>query len=734
MLTLAGFLSVLALTTSLLIYDAQITPTGFTRKSGVLYPLFVVYFLAAWLTAFAVLVVKWFYVRGQARAQLQYLAIGLVVSFVGGITTNLLLPFLVGRTAYTWLGPYFTLPLVLFVGHAVIRHRLMNIRVVIRQGVVYVSAIVAAGVVFVGAAQLLRRVAGLDRDHIPIFQALAAALVLAVLFGPLKAWLQRSLNRYVYRETYDYQRIVREASRQLGTMLELRPLLAYLTHVAESTFKAEALTIYLRDPSDPTMFRPVDVPRGDSLVTPMTDDVLESRPLVEYLSRQKRTLVREEALRESGISEGLKRVAEALEALSADLAFPLVDEATIAGFVLVGPKRSGDPYYTEDIDLLETLIGQAAISMKNSELYRQVVRANEYVDNILSTMDSGVIAVSSTGQISLFNLAAEQLTGLAASDTLHRPLGGLPDALAAPLRATLRDHASRSQLETSLSSQRGAIIPIACSTAALRGNESDAGGALIVFSDLTRLKDLEQEKRRVERLASFGALASGVAHEIKNPLVAIRTFAELLPERFTDADFRDDFSKVVIREISRIDDLVARLRGIAASAPRHTGPVDVREPLADTLALLRAQFEHTRTTVHSSCDDMDPYVNVDEAQLKQIFLNLILNALEAMGPGGALGVIVSRRHVHENASIVIEVSDTGPGIPDTVRATMFDPFFTTKPKGSGLGLAICRGIADAHRGTIRADNRVDTPGAMITVELPAAVIPRVLNDNQALVS
>src|SRR5206468_653907 len=111
------------------------------------------------------------------------------------------------------------------------------------------------------------------------------------------------------------------------------------------------------------------------------------------------------------------------------------------------------------------------------------------------------------------------------------------------------------------------------------------------------LKDLEREKRRAERLASFGALASGVAHEIKNPLVAIRTFAELLPERFTDTDFREDFSKVVIKEIARIDDLVGRLRGIAATAPQQIGAIDIREPVSETLALLRAQLEQTHTGV-----------------------------------------------------------------------------------------------------------------------------------------
>src|SRR5258708_25693378 len=125
----------------------------------------------------------------------------------------------------------------------------------------------------------------------------------------------------------------------------------------------------------------------------------------------------------------------------------------------------------------------------------------------------------------------------------------------------------------------------------------------MVFRARTGVKELEDGKQRAERLASFGLLASGVAHEIKNPLVAIRTFAELLPERFADIDFREDFSKVVVREIDRIDNLVARLRGIATAPRPHLGSVDVRQPLSDTLKLLRGQIEQTRTTVLTAFDD-----------------------------------------------------------------------------------------------------------------------------------
>jgi signal transduction histidine kinase len=211
-----------------------------------------------------------------------------------------------------------------------------------------------------------------------------------------------------------------------------------------------------------------------------------------------------------------------------------------------------------------------------------------------------------------------------------------------------------------------------------------------------------------------------VAHEIKNPLVAIRTFAELLPERFADVDFRDDFSKVVVREIDRIDNLVARLRGIASAPQLQTGSVNLRQSISDTLKLLRGQLEQSRTTVRYAVEDEAPFVTIEDDQLKQLFLNILQNALEAMGPGGELSIRVARTQSSGSTWILVEVSDTGPGMPESVKTHVFDPFFTTKPTGSGLGLAICRSIVDAHRGTIRAENNTNSSGTTIVVELPAA--------------
>jgi PAS domain S-box-containing protein len=369
--------------------------------------------------------------------------------------------------------------------------------------------------------------------------------------------------------------------------------------------------------------------------------------------------------------------------------------------------------------MLSTLSHQAVIAMRNAQLYRQVVLVNEYVENILATMESGVVATDFTRNITLCNKAAERMTGATADTLRSQGVVKLPEALKEPLEATLNDGQARTQLESALIDDVGRVTPIVCATSPLRDRTGTVLGAVIVFSDLSRLKDLEREKRRGERLAAFGSLASGIAHEIKNPLVAIRTFAELLPERFTDEDFRKDFSAIALKEIERIDQLVARLRGLAVPSHQSFRSVDVIEPLEETLALLRGQFLQKRIRITRAYGASNTRISGDTDQLKQLFLNLLINAVEAMEHDGEVVIRLTDRATHDGNSLLVEVTDCGTGIPEQLVGKIFEPFVTTKPRGSGLGLAICRGITDAHKGTIRAVPALGR-GTTILIEFPIA--------------
>jgi signal transduction histidine kinase len=703
----------------LIVTSSTLQNDRLTLNYGPAHRFFGAYFLGCFVFAIYTLSTTIRSSSGLRRLQLRYLLLGIVLGGLGGTTTNLLIPLIWKTSSFSVLGPYFTLLMVSFSAHAIIRHRLMNIRLVVRRGIVYLVAVVVAGAVFVAALALLTIFLGIRRQDVPFATQVTIALAVALAFQPLKGQIQNWLDRYLYRESYNYPQIIRQASTKIGSTLELQPLLEYLCEVTGRTFRPDLITVFIKSRDDDAFRIAVRHSFGDTRDTTNLLRVEPDSPLPFFLSITHRPLLREELGRFVDGQLPQRAVAHLVE-LGGDFALPMLLESELLGFLVVGPKLSGDVYFAEDVELLATLTNQAAIAIKNAQLYRQVLLVNEYVENILRTMDSGVITVDSSGKVALSNSTAERLTGLSRSLLRSMTIDQLPRSLAVPLRATLLDSHSRSQIESVLAGEADRRTPIVSSTSALRDDRDDVVGALVVFSDLSKVKALESEKRRAERLAAFGALVSGIAHEIKNPLVAIRTFAELLPDRFSDTDFREDFSKVVITEIDRIDDLVGRLRGLAVPSLQQVAAVDIRGPITDTLALLRGKLEHTQTTVRRDFRDDSPMVSVDSDQLKQLFLNLLLNSIEAMGSGGKLTIRVRRRSTHNDSWICADVSDTGPGIPDALKSSIFDPFVTTKPRGSGLGLAICRGITDAHRGTIRAESAPKGTGAVIIVEFPAA--------------
>src|SRR5262249_10233528 len=239
---------------------------------------------------------------------------------------------------------------------------------------------------------------------------------------------------------------------------------------------------------------------------------------------------------------------------------------------------------------------------------------------------------------------------------LHR----LPSVVAEFLKTTAATGQAMPQIESLIGDHHGSEVSVVISTSALRDSDGAILGAVAVLNDLTRLKQLEAEQHRIERLASIGALASGVAHEIKNPLVAIKTFAELLPERFSDDDFRNDFSHVVTHEISRIDGLLARLRGLATRPVQHLAHIDICEPLRAALHLLGPQIEQSGITVHAQYPRSIAVVAGDPAQLEQLFLNVLMNAVDATPSGGHIAVAVTP---NGTSGIAIEISDSGTGIP-----------------------------------------------------------------------
>jgi PAS domain S-box-containing protein len=604
---------------------------------------------------------------------------------------------------------------VLIFAHAIIRHRLMDLRLVVHRGLTIAAAMTIS---LLPVAILLAVFWPQLADHLEpheLVLLLAAVGIVSLLIPVTRDAMGKLLDRYVYRAQADYQRTVRDASRVLTRVLDMDRLLAFVGGTVCRSTRAEGVGIYLRGE---TGFEAAAVEHhapGAHFQTP----ALAPPRVIGQLAATRDLLITEEIPRGAVTPEAEALHAE-LTALNWALLLPVVAEESVIGVIVLGPKLSGDPYYPQDLDLLTTLANQAGVAIKNAQLYAEVVLANQHLENLVATIQSGVIAVDARGRVTMFNRAAEQLTGLAAGVARDEGVGRLPAALGALLTATLETGQGRTAADLALSD--GTVTRSVIGVASpLRDRTGRVLGAVAAFSDLTAVKELEAERRRVERLAYFQVMAAGIAHEIKNPLVAIKTFAQLIPDRHDDPAFVGQFSRIVTREIGRMERVIDGIGMLARpNRPRHA--LDLRAPIGDAVEIVQPVFDEKGVGLQVTLGDDPCYVLGDHGELEQLFLNLLMNGHEAAPPGGRVVVCLAR----EGDAVAVEVADTGPGIPAEILERIFDPFFTTRPNGSGLGLAISSGIAGAHGGRLRAGNRPDG-GATFTLELAVPDVAAAVN-------
>jgi PAS domain S-box-containing protein len=580
----------------------------------------------------------------------------------------------------------------------------LDVTLVLKEGAAWVLAILAALVPVLAVLTASWSFFSARLDSIELYALSFGSILTGLCVLLLRDVTSRLLDRVFYRTRVNFQDVVRNASTWLTKVLNLDTLLRLVVETISESLAVDNVGVYVKHTrGDWYAVSRHSTLRCRSLSGEMPDwlrRVLETR----IPAHMNPSITDEfEAPREEG---------------GVSLVVPIVFEDVVGGCITLGTKKSGDPFYPHDIDLLSTLANQAGVAIRNAQLYEQVALVNEHLRNIVSTIESGVVAVNEAERVTMFNSAAERLSGLASEEMVGRQLADLPAAVADSLRMTLTNGLPRVVPDVELARVGSAHpVPVICCTSPLRGPTGGLLGAVAVFSDLTPLKELETERQRAERLAYFETLAAGIAHEIKNPLVAIKTFLQLLPQRFSDAEFREEFGRVAGREIERMEHLVARLRSLATPRARTHHPVDLRAPVNDALELLQPRLEEKTITSQWDPGPQPCLVMGDHAELEQLFLNLFINALEAMAPGGMLTVRLTSRET----SAAVEVEDTGPGIRDDLLGKIFDPFVTTKRHGSGLGLAICSSIASAHRARLRAGNKAGGRGAIFTVELPLGV-------------
>jgi two-component system nitrogen regulation sensor histidine kinase GlnL len=353
-------------------------------------------------------------------------------------------------------------------------------------------------------------------------------------------------------------------------------------------------------------------------------------------------------------------------------------------------------------------------------------------EGVLAGLPDAVIAVDAALRVVFWNAAAEELTGRSARRTQGRPLKEVltPGAsVVSRLAETVATGESRSEADGLLDTAGGHPTPVSLTTAPLFARDGSVAGAVAVLRDVSRIRQLEDEVRRGETLAAAGRMAVGVAHEIRNPLGAIRGAVQLLARELADDAALREYTDVLLKEVDRVNRIIELLLDLGRPVQLHRAPLNLHQ-LLERVALLQEETARGRNvTLVRRYDPSLPPILGDEDRLVQVFHNLVGNALDAMTHGGRLTLTtrVSLNPLYgkvdlgtgQRTMVEAQVADDGSGIPAAALARIFDPFFTTKQRGLGLGLAVCHRIMDEHRGAIQVES-TEGRGTVVTCFLPIA--------------
>jgi len=451
---------------------------------------------------------------------------------------------------------------------------------------------------------------------------------------------------------------------------------------------------------------------------PETDELefSERDPLVRWFGRHAYLISRVNLAQTVDRSERtlLRR---ALDTFGAEVIAPLHERGRIIGWLFFGHRVTGQPFDYADLEGLTILAEHVSTVLENALLQEETALQKTLAETLLKAIPPGIVAIDEEGIVRWFNPMAEQILGIPSAKVLNKPVEATGSFVATFLRDTI-------DAETNLAPRHwidnNTRRSVSVETRRLSDNKTPLG-AVAVIHDLTTEESLRQKDDLVDRAAFWADLAASMSHEIRNPLVAIKTFAQLLPERFDDADFRKDFNKIVVQEIDRLDKIITQINNFAHPPELVFKPIDVRAPVKKAIEMARSRFGlNGDVALETSLPNDLPAVMGDESALTEAFAHLMANAAEALSGQKKPRITLTAKQFHEGkrgGGVVITVRDNGKGIAPELKEKIFSPFCTTKPRGMGLGLPIVKRTIFDHNGRVDVDS--SARGTQVSVTLPA---------------
>ena len=409
----------------------------------------------------------------------------------------------------------------------------------------------------------------------------------------------------------------------------------------------------------------------------------------------------------------------ALDTFGAEVIVPLYARGQIIGWLFFGHRVTGLPFEYSDLEALMALAEHVSTVLENALLYEEVTLQKTLAETLVKSIPAGIVAIDEYGTIRWFNPPAESILGVKTSDALNRPAEAVGQKLATMLRETLDARTNPPARQWIDPNTRRSV---SVETRRLVDRNTPLG-AVAVIHDLTVEEDLRQKQDLVDRAAFWTDLAASMSHEIRNPLVAIKTFAQLLPERFGDPEFRKNFNQIVVQEIDRLDKIVSQINSFAHPAELKMRPLDIRAPVKRGLELARSKFRvNGGVAVETELPSNLPKVLGDESALAEAVAHLVANAAEALTEQKKPKITLSAKPIREggrDSAVLVTVEDNGRGIAPEMRDKVFSPFCTTKARGMGLGLPIVKRTVFDHNG--RVDIDTSDNGTAVRIALPVTV-------------
>jgi signal transduction histidine kinase len=680
------------------------------------------------------------------RQQLKWLRNGAVLGVLPFLVFYVL-PYSLGAVP----GPFMKLA-VLSLGlipltwaYAVLRYRLMDVDVIFQQGYVYTLATLCILGLFYGLIFSLGKFEDLSPGA-----ALLLVLIAAFTFQPIRGWIQVQLDKYYfYKDRYDYRRTLIEFARELGSETDMDAILGSVAERMRRTLSVPRVAFFLAGEGEQgfrlqASFGGAGRPGKGPEQSELDLSFLPAEPGVPYLFFEQPR---------HPLDVPSRRWPAAVRRTIAELDLTYYVPCTVRGRTIayIGVSRTdkGDFLPSDDVELLVTLAGYVGIAIENTRLYRSLERKveenerlKEFKENIIESINVGILAADLEDNIESWNTQMERLTGIPREKAMGRRLAALfPDKLAQQFERAREEqgvhHIYKFPLrpgdvpggEGGPSNGKGVLeMPPAgreqesaetllnIAIAPLVSRDGKRIGRLIIFDDVTAREELERRLVQADKLSSVGLLAAGVAHEVNTPLAVISTYAQMLAKQVEGDERKSALLDKIATQTFRASEIVNSLLNFSRTSPRKFDDVDLGKVIRETLTLVEHQLEKSAIRVRLDLQEPMPPIRGNAGQLQQVFLNLFLNARDAMQQGGTLEV----RAWEGGGGVQVEVSDTGLGIAPEHLNRIYDPFFTTKAarKGTGLGLSITYGIVRDHGGVIEVESR-PSQGTRFRLEFPA---------------